>query len=277
MFKKILLIAGLVVLVGALAFGAVNRTLAKSNTSEASLSGNGQGNGNSRISSDSQVSDVERITGNTQSSNARGGKGQGGSGSNEAQSGEYASLPPADGPLTTEEADALLFMYEEEKLARDVYLTLYDMWQVSTFQNIAGSEQTHMDSILALIDRYDVTNTSSSVQGVFTNPELQTLYDTLMAQGSLSVVDALKVGAAIEEVDILDLQERSLKTDNADILQVFESLEKGSENHLRAYVSALSHQTGEVYSPQFMTADAYNTILSASDGNGNGYRGGRKS
>ena len=47
------------------------------------------------------------------------------------------------------------------------------------------------------------------------------------------------MGAAIEEIDILDLQERLAQTDNADIQQVFNNLLNGSYNHLRAFVSTL--------------------------------------
>ena len=62
--------------------------------------------------------------------------------------------------------------------------------------------------------------------------------------------------------------------DNADILQVFNNLEKGSDNHLRAFVSTLETQTGETYEPQYLSVDEYQAILSGSAGNGNG-RGGQ--
>ena len=40
--------------------------------------------------------------------------------------------------LTDDEAAALAYLREEEKLARDVYLTLADTWQLPIFANIAG-------------------------------------------------------------------------------------------------------------------------------------------
>ena len=57
-----------------------------------------------------------------------------------------------DTVISDEEATGLIFMREEEKLARDVYLTLYDVWETAVFDNIASSEQTHMDAVLMLID-----------------------------------------------------------------------------------------------------------------------------
>jgi hypothetical protein len=262
MLKKIILTASIVVVIGLLAFGAVTRTSASNENSEAANGGNGRGG---RSGQTQGISDTG--TGTTSGY---------GAGANNGVAGTGLTLPAATDSLSAEEAEALLFMREEEKLAHDVYIALYDLWKVNTFTNIAASEQAHMDAVLQLIQRYGLTDSASTQVGVFTNPELQTLYNTLMAQGKLSLADALKVGAAIEEVDIRDLQDLSAKIDNADLLQVFANLEKGSESHLRAFTTALTAQTGETYTPQFLDQDTYTTILAQTSGNGNGYRGGRK-
>jgi hypothetical protein len=65
-----------------------------------------------------------------------------------------ARLTASTTSLTTEEKNDLLFMREEEKLARDVYLTLHDIWGTPVFANIATSEQQHMDAILKLLNTY---------------------------------------------------------------------------------------------------------------------------
>lgn len=195
-------------------------------------------------------------------------------------------IPASD--LSADEAAALIFMREEEKLARDVYNNLYEIWGQPTFTNIASSEQAHMDEIKLLLDRYNLADPALE-PGSFTDPNLQALYDQLVAQGSISLVDALKVGAAIEEIDILDLQERLAQTDNADIQQAFNNLMMGSYNHLNAFAGVLSTQTGEAYVPQYLSADAYAAIATGQNGNGNqgtsgngqsgqggnGYRGGQ--
>jgi hypothetical protein len=159
-------------------------------------------------------------------------------------------------------------MREEEKLARDVYNALYTTWNIPTFQNIAASEQTHMDQIAALLTRYNLADPAKA-PGVFTDAKLQSLYNQLVVQGKLSLADALKVGGAIEEIDILDLQSRVAATDNADIQQVYNNLMNGSYNHLKAFSRALSNQTGTIYVPQYLTQDAYQAILGSQPGNGN--------
>ena len=172
--------------------------------------------------------------------------------------------------LSPEETAALLFMREEEKLARDVYNTLYQFWGQSVFQNIAASEQTHMDRIKLLLDRYNLADPALE-SGSFADPNLQSLHDQLIAQGSISLVEALKVGAAIEEIDILDLEERIAHSDNEDIQLVFNNLMKGSYSHLNAFTRVLFSQTGETYEPQYLTPDAYAEIINGTPQSGNRY------
>ena len=160
-----------------------------------------------------------------------GGNGNGGNGGNGGGV-QITAIPASD--LSAEEAAALLFMREEEKLARDVYNQMFALWGQPVFQNIAASEQTHMDQIKLLLNRYGLTDPALA-PGQFTDPNLQALYNQLIAQGSVSLADALKVGATIEQVDIADLQTRLAKTDNADIQLVYNNLMSASYNHLNAF------------------------------------------
>jgi len=180
------------------------------------------------------------------------------------------SIPASD--LSNDEAIGLLYMREEEKLARDVYNTLYGIWGQPTFQNIAASEQAHMDEVKQLLDRYGLADPALA-PGQFSDPTLQALYNQLVAQGSVSLADALKVGAAIEEIDIIDLQTRIAQTDNADIQWVYNNLMSGSVNHLNSFTSVLQMQTGETYQPQYLSAEEYQSFITGSMGNG--YQGGR--
>lgn len=206
-----------------------------------------------------------------QSGNGNGNGGNGNANGNQNGDGTGITTIPAS-DLSAEETASLLFMREEEKLARDVYNALYAVWGQPTFQNIAASEQAHMDEVKLLLDRYGLTDPALD-PGKFTDANLQALYDKLVAQGSASLADALKVGAAIEEIDILDLQTRLAQTDNADIQWVYNNLMSGSSNHLKAFTGALTQQTGEVYQPQYLSADVYQSIIAGSMGNGN--QGGR--
>jgi len=126
-----------------------------------------------------------------------------------------------------------------------------------------------MDAIKILLDRYDLADPAQAQPGIFSDPDLQTLYDQLLASGIQSLENAIKAGGAVEEVDILDLLARTELTEQAEILNVYGNLEHSSKNHLRAFVRALARQTGETYQPQYLSPEAYQAILDgASQGGG---------
>ena len=175
------------------------------------------------------------------------------------------------GELSDAEIQGILYMREEEQLARDVYLTLYDKWGLATFQNISGSESTHMDAVKTLIDRYDLADPAEDKGiGVFVDETLQGLYDQLVAEGSQSLSSALRVGAAIEEIDIIDLEIHMGETDTLDIQVVYENLLKGSRNHLRSFVMTLSRQEGETYQPQYLDPTTYEAMVGSDTERGRG-------
>ncbi|WP_148882452.1 DUF2202 domain-containing protein [Thermococcus aciditolerans] len=175
--------------------------------------------------------------------------------------------------LSQEEIDGLLYMVEEEKLARDVYLTLYEQWDLPVFSNIARSEQMHMDAVLSLIEKYNLTAPETLDEvGVFQNDDLQALYDQLVEMGSVSQEDALKVGALIEETDIKDLEDWIAQTDNEDIKQVYENLMAGSENHLRAFAGQLEVM-GVDYTAQVLPGEQVDEILASAPDHDSGMKG----
>lgn len=147
------------------------------------------------------------------------------------------SLPAtAASPLSAAETADLQFMREEEKLAHDVYVALHAKWGTQVFLNISQSEATHTASIKTLLDRYGIADPVVGKKvGEFADPKLAALYQQLLKDGSTSQAAALKVGQAIEELDIKDLDERIARTSNADIKAVYANLRRGSENHLRAF------------------------------------------
>lgn len=165
------------------------------------------------------------------------------------------------GELTRAEVDGLLFMIEEEKLAGDVYSALDEKWDMRVFENIGRAELTHQAAVKRLLDRYSLPDPRMG-EGEFANETLQDLYNDLLAQGSVSVGDALMAGAAIEEIDILDLEEYMAQTDKEDILLVYANLLRGSENHLRAFVNNLERQRIE-YAPQYLSEEEYRRIIEA--------------
>ena len=160
------------------------------------------------------------------------------------------------------ELDLLLKLKEEEKLARDVYTFLALKYENQVFSNISRSENTHMTSVVYLLSEYGDEYTGVPVAGVFTIADYQKLYTDLTAKGSESLTEALKVGALIEEMDISDIVKDLESVVNANVTIVMENLERGSRNHLRAFTRQLT-VLNVVYSPVFLSAEEYASIISA--------------
>ena len=161
----------------------------------------------------------------------------------------------------TEKAD-LVYMREEEKLARDVYLYSLDLYGMQIFSNISEAEQRHMDRVLDLLTYYNIPDPASTEKGVFINPDLQTLYNDLTAKSKLSLLDALIVGATIEDLDIRDLEKCLNQTVKKDIVSVYTKLNCASGNHMRAFSGQII-SNGGMYLPQFLSDERYQQIISA--------------
>lgn len=187
--------------------------------------------------------------------------GCGGGATQEATEPSAAATPSAVASvLSADEVAGLRYMREEEKLAHDVYVAMQSLWARRIFANIAESETTHTEAVLALLLKYGVDDPSDGrAAGEFEDPALQALYDTLVRAGAASLVSGLEVGALIEETDIRDIEQRKLLVDAADILTVYDSLLCGSRNHLRAFDEALRDQ-GVDYVAQVITQDEWDTI-----------------
>jgi len=124
---------------------------------------------------------------------------------------------------------------EEEKLARDVYIKMFELWGATIFSNISVSEQRHMDAVLNLLVKYGIPDpVAGKGVGEFTDA-FKGLYDELVFQGQQSLLDAYMVGRAIEEMDIDDLEVAMTETSKADIDNVYGNLLNGSFNHLDAF------------------------------------------
>ena len=165
------------------------------------------------------------------------------------------SLPESN--LTEEQKYTLAYMWNEEKLAKDIYLALYEMWGQRTFYNIATrSETRHEEAVESLVQKYDINITNlenyeiryseeelkALAPGEYSVPEVQELYDTLYAKGSQSLQDALEVGCMVEVTDVNDLNEDIEIAEGAeDLVLVFGFLRSGSYNHYWAFDRALKN------------------------------------
>ncbi len=191
------------------------------------------------------------------------GPGNGNGNGNGGQSVDAPTSAVVDPDLTEIEISDLRYMREEEKLARDVYLTLDEQWgkQTQVFARIALSEEDHTTTVDYLLDKFGVEDpVVNDTIGVFTNQELQALYDELVAKGKTSFINALYVGALIEEKDMRDILAAIDQTDERPIIIAYSNLLDGSKSHLRAFVRVIEAQ-GLTYEAQLLDPEEVRLIL----------------
>ena len=199
------------------------------------------------------------------SENAGRGNGRGNSGAGQGgQEVSIISLIASEDfeSLSDQEIEMLAYMLDEEKLARDVYAAIYEMWNIPIFQNISSSEQQHMDSVAFALEsageKYNIPEA-----GKFNNDHIADLYRQLTEEASKSFESALNVGATIEDLDIYDLLQGTADAANKGVDILYQNLMKASRNHLRSFAGQIAQQ-GLVYKAQFISEEYLDKVLNSS-------------
>ena len=132
-----------------------------------------------------------------------------------------STIPAGD--LSQSEADALLMALEDEYKAWAVYdQVIDDFGAVRPFTSIQKAEESHIAALVTLFERYGLEVPENEWSG--TVPAFDTLADACAAG----------VQAEIDNAALYD--ELFSMVDNADIIQVFTSLQRASETkHLPAF------------------------------------------
>ncbi len=134
-------------------------------------------------------------------------------------------------------AEMLTFIVQEEKLAHDLYVQLASTSGAQQFQNVLNSESTHISLVQGLLTTYNIVDpTVGLAEGEFVNQDLQALYDSLLASGSIDRAGAIAAGIAVEEKDIADIEVMLASELPSDVVSVLERLLSGSQNHLAAFL-----------------------------------------
>ena len=177
-------------------------------------------------------------------------------------SGRTKASAAAVATLTSREKEGLIFIWEEEKVARDLYASLHEKNNLSIFMDLMRSEQSHMDQAKAIIDQYGLSTPGEDEPGAFQNQTLQEIYDRLLREGLPSDEDALRGSAEYEEISIRDLERELAATEKEDIRVVYQGLLAGSRKHLRSYVAEL-HDQGIEYAPRYLDKASFEEIVKA--------------
>jgi len=228
--------------------------------------GNGHDNGNGTSNSNGHDNGNGGTNGNGNGDRDRDHNGTTSSEGNESHASFDITIYPTS-TLTQPLKDAIAYMGNEERLAYDIYLTLYDFHltnsstTIKQLNNIARkSEIQHIGIVQSIAQRYaltssDLSNITTAVANNTVTPEtmprgtygiqaIQDLYDALYAKGTQSKEDALMVGCMVEVTDINDLDSYiTLAQDSnaTDVLEAFEVLRNGSYTHYWVFDKGLKN------------------------------------
>jgi hypothetical protein len=176
---------------------------------------------------------------------------------NEEELNQYATWS-----LSEQEIADITHMRQEEKLARDVYRTLWELYPTNQFKNIPLSEQNHTDAMELILERYSLEDpiVDETIVGTYKDSKFTTLFDELTLQWKKSLTDALIVWATIEDINIAKLWEVIANTDNMDIKAVYTSVLWQSHNHMRAFIKWLKMQWW-TYTPKYISQELFDSIV----------------
>lgn len=175
----------------------------------------------------------------------------------EVQNPPITASPSVEAPS---DPSGLLSTREEGKLARDVYIALYDVWGIRVFANMARGKQMHMDHLASLIEAQGLVDpVIGSGLGEFKNAELASLYTSLVAQGSQSLQAAFTVGSIIGDLGIYDLETSLLEAEEPYTIGAYTKLLRGSVNHMRPFARKPSRYR-IVYGARCITAGRLEAI-----------------
>ena len=165
----------------------------------------------------------------------------------------------AAGPAPAAPADAaladLLLVHEQQKLGRDVYLNLYQQWQLPEFARMARSGEAQLEATRPLLRAQLLEDPAArEAVGEFGNAGLQAFYLDLTTTAAESATSALYVAALMEEVRLQD-SARAIRAAGPGALgEAYARLMCGSRNHLRALARQLDQRAGAAYAAQVLPA-----------------------
>ena len=165
-------------------------------------------------------------------------------------------------PPTGAQRAALRFVAEQERLAMDLFLDLYNEWGDPVLLDLHTAEQTHRDAVVWLLGKYGLPDPAGGLpSGVYDDPELQALSDDLFFIGTERFTGALTAGAILAEASIDELEyQLDVEVDTWDVEFLYDTLLLAERNHLRLFVWRLERY-GIVYEPAYLSDAAFERIV----------------
>lgn len=156
--------------------------------------------------------------------------------------------------------ELFLKLYQEEKLAYDLYGEFYERWSLGVFNKVQQREAKHVWCVERIMDNYGFDYNTNTIAGSYPDRDIQKIYDDLTVKGCISDLAALEAAAYIKEKHISQLRERIRYQEDEYVVKVIFLMESAAQSHLRAFVKSI-RLSGSDYSPVFLTDDEFSRIM----------------
>jgi hypothetical protein len=156
--------------------------------------------------------------------------------------------------------ELFLKLYQEEKMAYDLYGEFYERWSLSVFNKVQQREAKHVWCVERIMDNYGFTYKANTKAGSYPDKEIQKIYDEVTVNGCISDLAALEAAAFIKEKHIYELREWIRYQEDEYIVKVIFLMESAAQSHLRAFVNSI-RLSGSDYRPVFLNEDEFSHIM----------------
>jgi hypothetical protein len=162
--------------------------------------------------------------------------------------------------------ELFLKLYQEEKMAYDLYGEFYERWSLSVFNKVQQRDAKHVWCVERIMDNYGFDYNTNANSGSYPDREIQKIYDDLTVKGCISDLAALEAAAFIKEKYISVLRERIRYQEDEYVVKVIFLMESAAQTHLRAFVNSI-RLSGSDYSPVLLTDDEFSNIMNTDNNN----------
>lgn len=162
--------------------------------------------------------------------------------------------------ISTDEQKALVQIFEQEKLARDVYSQIGEKFGIKILKNAAIGKQKQMSLILDFMTLNQVAVAFDDAQGVFKSPELRENYSAFLTEGLGSLNNAFRVGAKMEDYNIYHIDKILATQTTGKLVLLLSKLSCSAGNELKTQVNMLVGN-GEMFMPDYISVKLYRSIM----------------
>jgi hypothetical protein len=171
----------------------------------------------------------------------------------------FQNIP--NGTLNQIEVTDIDYLKEMQKLDSDYYAVIAAQYpRAPILSNLAISSSTLANADYVIYVRYSITDPESDIQGIFSDPKLQQIYNQDLATAAGGLGDAYTAAAQDEDLHIANLVAAMSRTNNQDLIFMYSQQLAEARNNLRQVTQQL-RTMGIQYTPVYLPSDSYNAII----------------